>query len=95
MTTSHTATLFATDNCGGRIEIVNEETLFTVATISKFADGKLAEADAEFIVRACNAHDDLVNALNGLVDCISETRGQNATAALNAARAALAKADAK
>jgi hypothetical protein len=34
---------------------------------------------------------ELLEALQGLVDCIQETRGPNADAALNAARAAIAK----
>lgn len=47
------------------------------------------EADAALI----SAAPDLIAALSELVDCISETRGKNADAALHAARAALARAN--
>lgn len=51
---------------------------------------EVAEANAEFIVRACNAHYDLVEALEAVLECINETRGKNADEAVHAARAVLA-----
>lgn len=61
-----------------------------IADVSLMFDG--AEANAAFIVRACNAHDDLVKALQSLVGCISETRGKDSYDALLSAHKALAKA---
>jgi hypothetical protein len=51
------------------------------------------EQDASFIVLACNAHEDLVNACNA-VDADIERTGQVSAAAVDLVRAALAKAGA-
>lgn len=67
---------------------------------SKSAGG-LAEANARFIVQACNSHDELLEALAAMLDCYEgvydmagPTRHQSdeATRAEGLARAALAKA---
>lgn len=54
--------------------------------------------DAAFIVRACNAHDELVAALRGLLDATKDIRGidpeEYKPEAFATARAALAKAGA-
>jgi hypothetical protein len=52
-------------------------------------------ANAEFIVRACNSHDRLVEALKGLVECSPCQNGcaaDDMTCATRKAEAALAKA---
>jgi hypothetical protein len=80
-----------------------DETFFTIETM----DGNVqtaeaySEEDAAFIVQACNAHDDLVAALQKVIACLRGTAeiGRRATAnmteqAYNAALAALAKAGA-
>lgn len=51
-------------------------------------DGKLGEANARLIAAA----PELLDALQELDNCISETRGTDATEALSKARAAIAKA---
>jgi hypothetical protein len=54
------------------------------------------KSDAAFIVRACNAHDDLVDALQGLIALVhspsSPVRSVALKASADAAGAALAKA---
>ena len=68
-----------------------------------FSDGKIEEANARFIVQACNSHDDLVAALEHAVSAIEmviRNRPQTEQAPTNIAldvieeqaRAALAKA---
>ena len=57
---------------------------------------KEREANAGFIVRACNAHDDLLAALNDLCDLPADDEGNRTIPAgmLDAARAAINKATA-
>jgi hypothetical protein len=57
---------------------------------------EIAAHDAAFIVRACNAHDDLLAALKNLADEFDEfmsEHGQLDNKPLHAARAAIAKAE--
>lgn len=72
-----------------------------VATMCGLRDK--AEANAAFIVRACNAHDELVAALEGTIDCLTvheldcardglKNAERAARDALSAVRAAIAKA---
>lgn len=53
------------------------------------------KADTEFIVRACNSHDDLLAALKGSLDWLASYPGGNANAAYLVARAAVDKAEAQ
>lgn len=58
---------------------------------------KLEQADAAFIVRACNSHDALVSALNEIIAAFADPLGHEGSysrrsKALNAAREALAHA---
>ena len=58
--------------------------------ISQEEAGKIAEANAEFIVRACNAHYELLEALEGLINGIgagiSSEAYKKADAAINKAK---------
>jgi hypothetical protein len=72
-----------------------------VATIDRIYNGErdkdAEKATAEFIVRACNAHDDLVRALQSVVEnwtAQCERNGHLAPQWVKDARAALAKAQA-
>lgn len=57
-------------------------------------NGEQGRANAAFIVRAANSHDELVAALDGLLNALTNEHGRRAEdeAAKAAARAALAKA---
>jgi len=66
--TAHTETPFAVADYGDQIEIVNQETEFTVARLQSFGLTELAKVNAEFIARACNSHDALVNARKAFRD---------------------------
>lgn len=50
------------------------------------------EANAEFIVQACNAHDDLVGALVALLGSLATGKSHTRKDAVKLSRAALAKA---
>ncbi len=82
----------------GAEEIVNgthgATVLYDDNTILNPHASGVQEANAEFIVRACNSHDDLVKALKLCAAvCSGETMNKNGLIkALEAARSALAKA---
>jgi hypothetical protein len=62
------------------------------------ADKAKAKANAEFIVRACNCHDELLEACKELVSWYDSDKSQRASvtfAAFDAVRAAIAKAEEK
>lgn len=75
MSAAHTATPF---HCKKLVGVTERGfALFSTAVIGtgitthrldKNLNGEFSEADAEFIVRACNAHDDLVAALSAAKD---------------------------
>lgn len=52
---------------------------------------EVARGNAAFIVRACNAHDELVAALRDLIYALPSSDGKDWAPQFNAARAALAK----
>lgn len=77
--------------------LASEEPEDLIATFWHANDGKAVE-NAEFVVRACNAHDDLVAALSVMVERMERTgRESNLLdkAIADQSRAALAKAEAK
>jgi hypothetical protein len=51
------------------------------------------QANAAFIVKACNNHYKLLEVLKELIECISETRGKDATNALFNAKEAIKEAE--
>jgi hypothetical protein len=97
--TEHTPTPWAVEDTGCGIEIVSGN--FVVAEILP-ADGKdptdQDRANAAFIVRACNAHDELVRALEAIAECATpdfDDAGFQRRARIdlqNIARAAIRKA---
>lgn len=66
------------------IDVKEDGITFTIATMNR--------VDARFACRAVNSHDKLVKALEGLLDCISETRGTDASISVEIAYQALAAA---
>lgn len=92
MNTSHTATPYRidahlhraiVDTYGNKVaEVATQRNLVTGTT----------QGNAEFIVRACNAHDDLVKALQDIVDDCADASPPSYGAVRQAAKAALAKA---
>lgn len=97
-TQQHTPTpwTWARQNPGALTEGENE--LFFINSVAF----ELSKANAEFIVRACNAHDELVAALEGTIDCLTaheldcardglKNASSAARDALSAVRAVLAK----
>jgi len=86
MTTAHTATPYRLFGKQGTAIWASEK---IVAQINEpRVNHKLARANAEFIVRACNAHDDLVKALQGLLNALPSATTHPA---IKEARDALAK----
>lgn len=55
--------------------------------------GRIMQERADFMVCACNSHDDLVAALRDLLDVMPSPRSRRVTEKWEAARAALAKAE--
>jgi hypothetical protein len=84
----HTATPWQVhDNCGrkGEIGILADDAPCLIAIMANGGRGEWpieAKANAEFIVRAVNAHDDLLAALTELVNCI-EAEHHTVPGALN------------
>jgi hypothetical protein len=71
---------------GGRVQTVDPASVLAKVSGGPTDDREVAEANAAFIVRAVNAHDDLVKALRR---ALADELGDNWQAA---ARAALSKA---
>ena len=76
---------------------IGGKTQRTIADVGQWADRPNAEIDARFIVRACNAHEELLAALEAISDAWSNKRplswqpdGHHQL--LEQARAAIAKA---
>lgn len=67
---------------------------YAIAEISG-VDQTNKEASAEFIVRACNAHEDLINALTGALEYIEEDCIESKDFTLNLIKEALKKAGVK
>jgi hypothetical protein len=83
------------DNVGKRPtwEYVEGQDGQAICLIGQTSDG---EANAAFIVRACNAHEDLVAALSELVELLEDNQPDwYLKKHFNHARAALAKAEGK
>ncbi|WP_442577841.1 hypothetical protein ACSBOB_20050 [Mesorhizobium sp. ASY16-5R] len=90
------------DNAKYRIEAQNPQEHVVALIVSDLPDDVLpAEANAAFIVRACNAHDQLVEALKQVMGWISnwspnfETDEEWQTVAKPQILAAIAKAEAQ
>ena len=70
-----------------------------IATVVPVSSGKHHQANAEFIVRACNCHDELLAALQTLVSLThricENSYGQSVDDAYERARAIIAKATGK
>jgi hypothetical protein len=82
---------------GNTVKAVSHGRWFTLCRVDNkifTAEGK--EANAAFITRACNAHRDLLEALELCVDCLTDLSrlddGTPSISALDQARAAIAKA---
>ena len=78
-------------------EIVTDRpTANETESIVQFKGQRNALANARFIVRACNAHGDMLEALELCVDCLADLArlddGTPSISALDMARAAIAKA---
>jgi hypothetical protein len=78
-------------------EIVTDRpTANETESIVQFKGQRNALANARFIVRACNAHDDMLEALELCVDCLADLArlddGTPSISALDKVRAAIAKA---
>lgn len=86
---THTATPWAHRN--GRIFAADRENL-TIANVARAADGDYSSANGEFIIKACNAHDELVKALQRAADLLA--RYPKHDDAWKECRAALAKVNA-
>lgn len=83
--------------CGRGAESVPHAT--QVANVLMIGERREAcRANADFIIRACNAHDELVAALRGLIEtaewAVPDTREKGLHGVIADARAALAKAGA-
>ena len=88
---THTPTPWTLNAEREKIEDADGE-FVTRLSLSRYHDDRadpIAEANAAFIVRACNSHDELVAALRALL-----RDGEHDDDAINAAHAALAKAGA-
>ena len=80
MTTKHTPTPWETEiNFEGKTLLkttfkrINADDLIAVM-LEKSAIGESSEANAAFIARACNSHDALISALQGVVDSLSQNK---------------------
>jgi len=83
----HTPTPWKATEIDGGIQ-VQKDHLKDVTGIFRGDEGK---ANGRFIVRAVNAHAELLEALKALVDCVADGKGKEQDA-LVVARAAIAKA---
>lgn len=90
MITEHTPVPW---HVGGDGRIVYEETGYAICNAVVYHGKWDGQENAAFIVRAANAHDDLVAALEAWVDAFGWDEGPNSMKALrDSSRAALAKA---
>jgi len=89
MEAKHTPTPWHVGGRDGRIFYAADGYAVSDATVFHGRHEGEHTANAEFIVRACNAHDDLVKALQGVIRVADRS-----TAEFDAARDALAKAGA-
>lgn len=72
--------------------LLYQEPISHLNEICVMKDGSFeSDANAAFIVKACNAHDELVAAMTETLSWLSSYPGEGALKAYNQARAALAK----
>jgi len=95
MTAQHTPTPYSVDDNPRRtrVRILNADSAWTATIEIASANTQEAKDTAAFIVRACNAHDDLVAALR-VVDCRCAAASGRFAAITCIRCAALAKAGA-
>lgn len=92
MNTKHTPTpYFAEQDAVFSRERMHGDYAHRVASCGSVHGDPMNYADAAFIVRACNAHDDLVKALRNTAEALAHCMGDNYAIVIEA-RAALAKA---